>query len=249
MTRVHQLVAFVLISLAGYGYLATPVRHENSLPENVIRVIDYFDSSRIREFDSVEFKLKNNDNRYDWIFCNHQGIMAFQYSIGWVGQISDPRDAKDSLERFWVLDISYFSSLFPMSIALPDRRVEIERKQNDAVRVQSDSNYNFTYGDTTRYDELKPEQFFLERNPFTYMAKRNRIMDSLGIISIAPQFGTNMVLIAISPRQEYLFHRPDRVIGDSRQIDYLDSVLAIGQKVDRNWTYFTGPLKNNKSKK
>ncbi|MEO6252500.1 MAG: hypothetical protein ABIO79_04310 [Ferruginibacter sp.] len=220
-------------------------------PKDYKKVINYFESNRIKEFDTITFQKNDNWNSYNWVMTSASGRLrriSYTYGIGFGSRAPEGYEfpAKDSIERIWISDHISFNKFFPINLPLPEKNIELLLNENGLVdcRISWDNN-NYDEKTALLYKSLKQDSLFVNQNPFAYFRSRNKIMDSLGIFEVHKNgFSSNSISIVLKPDEEILEYLPKKIIIDSSFrnsiIDTLfrrrlDSIILIGKRIEENW--------------
>ena len=219
------------------------------------KIINYFDSNRLKEFDTITFQKNENFSSYNWVMTSpHDKLrrISYRYCIGFGDRFEDGYDfpAKDSIDRIWISDHANFNKLFPLKLPLPEKNIDLLLNKNGLIDcIISWMNNGFDEKTALLYKSLKQESLFVSRNPFDYFRSRNKIMDSLGILEVGKTGPINSIRIVLEPDQEILVYIPTNLIIDSIDsiVDSInrhrwDSIFSTGKRIEKNWIL---RIKNN----
>lgn len=235
MGKPLTVLLFILLIFQG---CLEKANNSQAIPQHIISLINYFDSNRIKEYDTVKFDKKINWGNNFWQVAT-QGYIAYNYKTGF-NEVADSGytfPAVDSLERFWVTDVELFNKKFPMRVKLPNDNVNIIRLKNGLI----DCRLNFlSHNYKKEHDRLftmKEKEFFLQTNPFDYYIARTKEMDSLGVESIVGFPAGNWITITLSTQQDHLDYLPPNLIVKESYRRIFDSVIATGVRINKNWVW------------
>jgi hypothetical protein len=213
---------------------------DKKVPNYIAKIITYFDSNRIKEFDSVSFEKKINWGNNYWRICDTQSV-CYEYQVGFPSRVDNDYKfpVSDSLERIWVSDSNLFNRVFPMSKSLPpNKNVDLILNKNGTVDGKiSWMNNDYDEKKDVIFNSIKSEVLFQKENPFTYFETRTKTMDSLGIQSILQQRFGNHILIELKPQQEYLYYLPNNLFIRKESKHFFDSLMTTGLRIDKNWVW------------
>jgi len=242
MLKLLTILQTVFIFFSG----CTDGKQEN--PADYKKIINYFDSNRLKEFDTISFQKNANWNNYNWVMTSPSGKLrriSYTYCIGFGSMAAKDYKfpAKDSIDRIWISDHQNFNKLFPLKLQLPEKNIELLLNKNGLIdcRISWDNN-NYDEKTALLYKSLRQESLFVNRNPFEYFRSSNKTMDSLGIFEIGKNGPTNSIAIVLKPNQESLEYIPTNLIIDS--IDLIadsinrhrfDSITSTGKRIEKNW--------------
>lgn len=208
------------------------------IPQYITAIIKYFDSNRIKEYDTVKFDKKVNWGNNFWQVAT-QEVIAYNYETGF-GYMADSGytfPVEDSLERFWVSDVKLFNKKFPMRVTLPNNNIDIIRLKNGLIDCSLNS-FNISYKiDHNRLFITDEKALFLQTNPFDYFRSRTKEMDSLGVQSISGHSAGNWITITLNTQKDYLDYLPANLIVEETYRRIFDSIITTGIRLNKNWVW------------
>jgi hypothetical protein len=216
---------------------------KNNVPEYLVNIISYFDSNRLKEFDTISYTKDANWHNHLWKIGDTE-VEIYSYRIGFEHHANQDYTfpEKDCLERISIGSIKKFAFDFPLNISLPDKNLEMILNKQGLVTCEVDY-MNHDYNEKTKiiFKDLNPDSIFSVRNPFAYFKSRSNKMDSLGISEVERHSWGNFITIALKNNDEYLDYLPDNLSIDPKYKykKVFDSVIAKGFKIDKNWVWRT----------
>jgi hypothetical protein len=165
------------------------------------------------------------------------GIIAYTYTIGFIGIVPADSSGEDSLERIEILDESFARS-FPMKVHLPGFYGEMILRKDGKIDILSTWMEEVQKGRRdTIFKALAMDGVFRKSNPFEYFRARTKTMDSLGIRGIQQNPASNGITVTIKEGEEYLEYLPDDLIVLDSYKNRFDSILATGKRINKNWVW------------
>ncbi|MDI3320654.1 hypothetical protein [Pinibacter soli] len=220
----------------------TPGKKEE-IPQRLLSVINYFDSNRIKELDTVKFEKNINGGNNYWRVAD-SGNISFTYQRSFPDRTNFDYAllVSDSLERIWISNRFVFSRFFPMKIKLPPKNIHMILNQNGLIDIKlSWVNNNYDEQHDVLFSAVEPDSIFISTNPFDYFKARTKTMDSVGIEGISkPTFG-NIFIIELKGGKEFLDYLPDNILIVDNYKHTFDSVISKGTRIDRHWVWHKLP--------
>ena len=202
-------------------------------------LVNYFDSNRLMEFDTVSFDKNINWGNDFWKVTDGENV-CYHYNIGFPSSVSDNYKfpVSDSLERIWISDFKVFTELFPMKIHLPEKNIEIILKGNGLIDIRTSwMNNDYDGRNAELYNDVGPKRLFERKNPFEYFRTRTKTMDSLGVEGIGGHSFGNVITIVLKDELEFIDYLPDNLLIKESYRSVFDSVISKGIKINKNWVW------------
>jgi hypothetical protein len=242
-----MLKLFTILVTTLFFFISCSNKKQENLKDYKM-IINYFDSNRLKEFDTMTFQKKENWNSYNWKITsasNKLRRISYTYGIGFGDRAVEGYEfpPKDSIDRIWVSDHANFNKLFPLKLPLPEKNIDLLLNKNGLIDCRiSWKNNNYDEQTAVLYKSLRQESLFVSQNPFDYFRSRNKIMDSLGILEIGKYGPSNSIRIVLEPNQEILVYIPTNLIIDSIDLivdsinrHRLDSIILTSKRIQKNW--------------
>jgi hypothetical protein len=228
----------IIISIVALFGCSQRKNNKTSIPENVTSLINYFDSNRLKEFDTVSFEKTVNWGNNSWIIADRKYV-CYQYRIGFPNAVDSEYDfpASDSLERISIYNHQLFNTNFPLSITLPEENMEMILNKDGFVTCllpYFDNGIPYT---KIVFSSMSENVLFRSTNPFTYFKSRTKTMDSLGIEFISGHSTGNFITIDVKTEQGYLDYLPDDLYVRENYRHLFDSTIATGFRINKNWIW------------
>jgi len=206
--------------------------------QHIGSLINYFDSSRIKEFDTVSFDKNTNGGINFWKVISKGGV-CYTYKIGFPNLLRDTNLLEaDNLERISILDSKLFARHFPMTVNLPDENIDMILNKNGLIDIRASwDNSDYNEKNDILFLSVEPMSLFKSKNPFEYFKSRTKTMDSLGVEGILRYPFGNLTTITIKDEQEFIDYLPDNLFIKDSYRHKFDSVIAKGIKINKNWVW------------
>ena len=206
-------------------------RFNPTIPDYVARMIAHFDTSTLKLFDTLDYSKDPYDpNHRSWYYTAPNQDASFVYIY----------NDSSNQAAISIYSVSGFNKAFPnrlnLDTASKNYEVHIGLDKRITVHGWKIPQYATPLVDTAR-SGLMADSAFLNRNPFTYFKALTDTMDSWGVHGVGRHRNGNFIPILIKPKEEAVDYLPDNLVVQEDYRHHFDSVIATGQRINKNWVW------------